>query len=108
MEEELKQIKELAQNNARAIENNAKRIDDNFGKINNNSYALEILKDYKNGEERLYKIVRAIIKVLVFTILLWVFTIGYLVYVLNDTSTETKEIDIDNVDIIDKSNIENR
>ena len=44
MEEELKEIKELAQNNA-------KKIDDNFKKIQQNAYGLDILKDYKRTSQ---------------------------------------------------------
>lgn len=50
MEEELKEIKELAQSNA-------KKIDENFKKIQQNAYGLDILKDYKRTSQRLYVLV---------------------------------------------------
>lgn len=50
MEEELREIKELAQNNA-------KKIDENFKKIQQNAYGLDILKDYKRTSQRLYLLV---------------------------------------------------
>lgn len=49
-------------------------------KIQQNSYALDILKDYKREYKRWHNIA------LIFMIL-WVITVGYLVYVLNDIGT---------------------
>ena len=104
----LNDISIKAEENSKGIKKNADSLDEHVQKIDKNSYALEFIKDYKNGEERLYKLLKSLIKVLVFITILWACTIGYLVYVLNDVGTETKEIDIDNVDVIDQSNIENR
>lgn len=50
MEEELKEIKELALNNAKAIQ-------DNTNKISDNAYGIEILRDYKKTCNRLYTLV---------------------------------------------------
>jgi len=50
MEEELREIKELALNNAKAIQDNANRISDN-------AYGIEILRDYKKTCNRLYTLV---------------------------------------------------
>ena len=50
MEEELKEIKKLALNNAKAIENNTSKIQDN-------AYGIEILRDYKKTCNRLYVLV---------------------------------------------------
>lgn len=66
--------------NIKKIEQNATRIDNNTDKIQQNSYALDILRDYKKGYNRWHTIA------LVFMIL-WIATIGYLVYVLNDIGT---------------------
>ena len=54
MEEELKEIKELALNNARAIQDNARNIQDN-------AFGIEILKDYKKTCNRLYVLVLLLI-----------------------------------------------
>ena len=48
MEKELEEI-------MRRIEENATRIEDNLEKIQKNSYALEILGDYKQESIRLYE-----------------------------------------------------
>ena len=52
------------------------KINNNSLKIKNNSYALEILKDYKIDKKRLFKL-------LVISICLWLVTLGYLIYVLS-------------------------
>ena len=57
MEEELKEIKELALNNAKAIQENKDNIDKNFEKIQQNAYGLDILRDYKKVSQRLYILV---------------------------------------------------
>lgn len=85
------------------IKKNANKINSNLEKIEKNSYALEIMSDYKNESKRLFII---LIIVLVF----WFLTIGYLVYVLNDTGTieETKTTqEISEVDNIENTNIVN-
>lgn len=98
---------------ARQVEENAKRLDthleeikkngtnisNNHKKIQQNSYALDILKDYKAGSKRMF--------IALMTVLfMWFATIGYLVYVLNDIGTvEESTIDIDGVETIDNSHI---
>ena len=54
MEDELREIKELALNNARAIQDNARNIQDN-------AFGIEILKDYKKTCNRLYVLVLLLI-----------------------------------------------
>ena len=61
MEEELKEIKELALNNAKAIQENKDNIDKNFEKIQQNAYGLDILRDYKKVSKRLYILVLLLI-----------------------------------------------
>lgn len=63
-----------------------------------NSFAMEILEDYKKANKRMFVIILTILA-------MWLATIGYLVYLLNDigveeiTETTTQEIsDIDNID----------
>ena len=61
MEDELKEIKELALNNAKAIQENKDNIDKNFEKIQQNAYGLDILRDYKKVSKRLYILVLLLI-----------------------------------------------
>ena len=62
------------------IDKNADRIIENADRIQKNSYALEILNGYKTDNRRLFVI-------LLIVLFMWFATIGYLVYVLNDTGT---------------------
>lgn len=66
--------------NFRKIQKNSTKIDGNAEKIEKNSYALDILKDYKRESRRLYSII-------IIVLAMWVITVGYLVYVLNDIGT---------------------
>ena len=54
MEQELKEIKELALNNSKAILENSSKIQDN-------AYGIEILRDYKKTCNRLYALVLLLI-----------------------------------------------
>ena len=65
------------------IEHNANKIEYNAKSIEKNSYALNILKDYKEDSRRLFVI-------LLIVLVMWIVTIGYLVYILNDTGTIEK------------------
>ena len=64
------------------------------------SFAMELLRDQRKQNKRLFVIILVILT-------MWFATIGYLVYVLNDIGVqETSEIiDIDEVDNIDSSTI---
>ena len=57
MEHEFNELKELALNNAKAIQENRENINRNFDKIQANSYGLEILRDYKRTSQILYILV---------------------------------------------------
>lgn len=50
MEEELKEIRDIALENKKAIKDNA-------SKIQENAYGIEILRDYKKSNQRLYVLV---------------------------------------------------
>ena len=69
------------------------------------SLAMSLLKDYKKQNKRQYIIILVILG-------MWFATIGYLVYILNDISTETTTteelIDINDVDNIENSHIHNK
>lgn len=87
--------------NLEKIEANLDKIDSNSQKIQETSYALDILKDYKKGFNRWHTIA------IVFLVL-WVITIVYLVYVLNDIGTiveDNDSIEIQDVQTIDNSHI---
>lgn len=79
------------------LDENSKKIINNMNQIHQNSGALEILKDFKGDNKRLF----AILMVVLF---MWFSTIVYLVYVLNDT-TSYQSIDIEDVETIDNTHI---
>lgn len=62
------------------LDENSKKIISNMNQIHQNSGALEILKDFKDDNRRLFII-------LIIVLFMWFSTIVYLVYVLNDTGT---------------------
>ena len=68
------------------------------------SFAMELLKDQKKQNKRMFIIILVILG-------MWSATIGYLIYVLNDigveTTTTTETVDIDDVDNIEHSHIHN-
>lgn len=77
----------------RQLDENTKKIVSNMNQIHQNSGALEILKDFKGDNRRMFII-------LIIVLFMWFLTIGYLVYVLNDIGTieTTQELnDIDNI-----------
>ena len=59
--------------------------------VKNESFASEILSDYKKDKKRLFIIILVILS-------FWFATIGYLVYILNDIGTETTEVTQENSD----------
>lgn len=63
------------------------------------SLAMELIKDYKKQNKRLFIIILIIL-------FMWLATIGYLVYILNDIGVIEESIDIQEVENIDKSNIQ--
>lgn len=71
-----------------------------------NSLAMEILNDYKKANKRLFIIV-------ILVLVMWLSTIGYLVYVLNDIGvegiTETYDVDqsIEDIDSMGDNTINN-
>ena len=70
--------------------------------IQEHSFAMELLKDQKKQNKRMFIIILVILG-------MWFATIGYLIYVLNDigveTTTTTETVDIDDVDNIEHSHI---
>lgn len=76
MDNEIKQIKEMAERNYELISKNTDNINNNLERINKNSYVLDILKDYKEDSKRLFHILLIILG-------MWIVTLGYLILVLN-------------------------
>ena len=68
--------------------------------MENNSFAMDLLKDYKIQNKRQFIIILVILA-------MWFITIGYLVYVLNDIGVEKTTQEISDVDTIENSNITN-
>lgn len=74
----------------RKIEHNANKIEFNAKSIEKNSYALSILKDYKEDSKRLFIISRRLFVILIIVLFMWILTLVYLIYILNDTGTIEK------------------
>ena len=72
----LEDLEKKIEKNANKINSNADRINSNLEKIEKNSYALDILKDYKEDSKRLFYILLVVLGA-------WFATLGYLIYVLN-------------------------
>lgn len=68
--------------------------------IQEHSFAMELLKDQKKQNKRQYIIILVILGM--FTCLL-----GYTIWLLNDIGTTTQSIDIEDVENIDNSHINN-
>ena len=97
---ELEELKESVDKNTKALAIIVDKVNENAKGVQQNSGALEILKDFKGDNKRLFVI-------LIIVLFMWFTTICYLVYVLNDTGTiETKTQDID-YSSIDYSDIVN-
>ena len=67
--------------------------------VKEQSFASEILSDYKKANKRQFATI-------IIILCMWFATIGYLIYVLNDIGYIEETIDINEVDKIDNSNIQ--
>ena len=77
------------------LDENSKKILDNMNKVHQNSGAIEILKDFKGDNKRLFVI-------LVIVLIMWFVTGCYLVYTLsNDTQPLCFDRSIEMSDIVD-------
>lgn len=68
--------------------------------VRKQSFTMELLKDFKKQNKRLFIIILVILT-------MWFSTIGYLVYILNDIGVEETTQEINDVDTIENSNITN-
>ena len=66
--------------------------------VKNESFASEILKDYKKANKRQFIIILVILT-------MWFATIGYLIYILNDIGVIEETQTIENIDNIENSTI---
>ena len=64
------------------------------------SFVMEILSDYKKTNKRQFIIILIIL-------IMWLATIFYLIYILNDIGIETSTQEIQDVETIENSNITN-
>ena len=80
------------------LDENSKKIIDNMNKVHQNSGAIEILKDFKGDNKRIFTI-------LIIVLFMWFATIIYLVYVLNDIGVNENTIEVQDVETIDNSHI---
>lgn len=70
-----------------SIKEDIEKVQKKINVVEEQSFAMEILSDYKKANKRLYII-------LIVVLCMWFATIGYLVYVLNDTGTiETTRVE---------------
>ena len=69
----LEELEKKINDNEERITSNERKIDDHLEKIQKNSYALDILKDYKAETKRLYTI-------LIIILFMWFITIGFLIF----------------------------
>ena len=75
LEKKLDSNVELILKNMKQLHEHEDLINKNTSKIKQNSYALEILQDYKEDKRRLYKL-------LTITTLVWLITLACLIFVL--------------------------
>ena len=69
------------------ISKNATGINNNSQQIQQNSYALEILKDYKDENNKLFCVFRYIAIAFAIVFVLWVATLWFLISTLKDIGT---------------------
>lgn len=75
LEEKLDSNVEIIINNMKKLHSHEERINKNSQKIKENSYALEILKDYKNDKRRLFKITVSLLIALIITLTCLIFVL---------------------------------
>ena len=87
-----------------SIQEDIEKVENKMKAIENESFAMELLKDQRKQNKRLFV-------VLIIVLIMWFLTIGYLVYILNDTGTytettsqEVKDINSVGGNIINKGN----
>lgn len=82
------------------VREDLKEAKEEIQELKGQSLAMELLKDYKKANKRLYII-------LIVVLCMWFITIGYLVYILNDISSVETTQEISDVDTIENSSVAN-
>jgi len=90
--------------NMNKLHSHEDKINANAIKIQENSFALDILRDIKQDNTNLAISNKRFFRLLILVLFMWFVTIGYLVYVLNDT-TDYQSVEIEDVETIDNSHI---
>lgn len=83
-----------------SLKEDIKKVQEKVDVIEEQSFALDLLRDYKKQNKRQFIVILVILT-------MWFVTIGYLVYVLNDMGVETTTQEISDVDTIENSNVTN-
>lgn len=83
------------------IKEDIEKVQQKVNVIEEQSFAMELLSDYKKANKRLYII-------LIVVLCMWFITIGYLVYILNDISNvETTTQEVSDIETIGGSVVNN-
>lgn len=74
-------------------------------KVEKTSFAMEMLEYSKDQNEQLANNFHKMVVVWVITFIGLLLAVGYIIFLLNDVGKTTKEIDIEDVEVIDNSHI---
>lgn len=107
LEKKLDDNVELIINNMNRLHSHEELINTNANKIQENSYALEILRDIKQDNVNLSITNKRFFITLIVILIMWVATIGYLIYTLNDIGTIETTQEINAVDTINGNVVNN-
>ena len=81
-----------------SLKEDVEKVQEKIEVIEQQSFAMDLLKDYKKQNKRQFIIILVIL-------CMWFITGCYLVYILNDVGTSEETIDIQDVENIDNSHI---
>ena len=84
------------------LEKDIEQIENKVEKV---SFAMEMLEYSKEQNNQLASNFKKMVIVWIITFLGLLGAVGYIIYLLNDIGTTTKEIDIEDVEVIDNSHI---
>ena len=74
-------------------------------KVEKTSFAMEMLEYSKKQNEQLVNNFHKMVAIWVITFIGLLLAVGYIIFLLNDIGKTTKEIDIEDVEVIDNSHI---
>lgn len=81
-----------------SLKEDVEKVQEKIEVIEQQSFAMDLLKDYKKQNKRQFIIILVIL-------CMWFITGCYLIYILNDIGTSEETIDIQDVENIDNSHI---